>query len=171
MRRTQLALVRRPPHLLRAIPRHRLPRSLLPAELRRGLRARRVLQLHSQEGAHGGAGPRFGYEYAQVAAGAGQGSEEHEQKPHAAGEEVLGGFFGVEREKTCDARRARFRAAKRGMIQSQATNDTDELESGDAAVDHVEAVDVDEEAQGIDVLALKEFDTSIAHCAYGGLVH
>jgi hypothetical protein len=50
VRRPQQPLVRRAPHLLRAVARHGLPRGLLPPEFRRGLRARRLLQLHpSQE--------------------------------------------------------------------------------------------------------------------------
>lgn len=60
LRRAQQPLVRRPPHLLRAIPRDRLPRSLLPTQQRRRLRARRLLQFHSSERTVAGAGAGTG---------------------------------------------------------------------------------------------------------------
>lgn len=46
LRRAELTLVRRAPYLLRAISRHRFPRGMLPAEFRRGLCPRRLLQFH-----------------------------------------------------------------------------------------------------------------------------
>jgi hypothetical protein len=53
LRRAKLALVRRPPHLLRTLARHRFPRSLLSPEQRGGLCARRLLQLHTSQGTVG----------------------------------------------------------------------------------------------------------------------
>jgi hypothetical protein len=61
LRRPQLALVCRPPYLLRALTSHRLPRSMLSPQQRRGLRPRRLLQLHTSKATESGAGSRFGH--------------------------------------------------------------------------------------------------------------
>ena len=91
-RRAQQPLVRRPAHLLRAEPRDRLPRSLLSPTYRRGLRARRVLQLHTPQGAQSGHGSRHRAVHEKVAAYARSGSEESEQVAFAGADaaEVLG---------------------------------------------------------------------------------
>jgi len=73
LRRPQLALVRRAPHLLRALPRHRLPRSVLPAQQRRRVRAGRLLQFHTSEGAECGVGSGVGTRDEEVVEGEGEG--------------------------------------------------------------------------------------------------
>jgi hypothetical protein len=73
LRRAELALVRRPPHLLRVIAGNGFPRSVLQVEQRRGLCARRLLQLHTQEGTDARARAGSRYEYEKVVEGEGEG--------------------------------------------------------------------------------------------------
>ena len=97
LRRPQQPLVRRPPHLLRTLARHRLPRSLLPAQQRRGLRPGRLLQLHSPQGAERGAGPgaRVGDQEVVEAEGEGRAERDEESEPGADEEAVLKGRTGL----------------------------------------------------------------------------
>lgn len=71
LRRPQLALVRRAPHLLRAEPRDGLPRGVLPPQFRRGVRACWVLQFHPSQESEPGVGERARYEYEEVVEGEG----------------------------------------------------------------------------------------------------
>ena len=87
LRRPQLPLVRRPPHLLRTQPRHRLPGSLLPAQQRRRLREGRVLQLHTSEGAERGVGSGVGVGDEEVVEGEGEGREEHVEESESGTDE------------------------------------------------------------------------------------
>lgn len=50
LRYVELPLVCGATYILRAIPRHRFPRSMLSIKQRRGLHARRILQFHSPKG-------------------------------------------------------------------------------------------------------------------------
>lgn len=73
MRCAQLALVRRAAHLLRAQPRDRFPGGVLSAEQWGRVRARRLLQLHSPQGAERGAGAGVGVGHEEVVESQGQG--------------------------------------------------------------------------------------------------
>lgn len=68
LRRAQRPLVRRPPHLLRAEPRDRLSRGLLPPQLGRRVHARRLLQLYPPQEPERRARPRPHPQHQKVAA-------------------------------------------------------------------------------------------------------
>ena len=73
LRRPQLALVRRAPHLLRTQPRDRFPRGLLPAQQRRRVREGWVLQFHPSQGAEWRVGEGVGVGHEEVVEGTGEG--------------------------------------------------------------------------------------------------
>lgn len=66
MRRAELAVVRRAPHILRTLPRHGFPRGVLQVEQWRGVHAGWLLQFHTQKEPERGTRERIGAEHEEV---------------------------------------------------------------------------------------------------------